>query len=74
MSVHEVVKQILSCYYVAISFTAVCTIPVIGGVELGMDENEEWVGNGDDSFSAERKVKMANDQYPSDSGGRTQGQ
>ena len=41
MSVHEVVKQILSCCYVAISFTAVCTIPVIGGVELGMDENEE---------------------------------
>ena len=55
MSVHEVVKQILSCCYVVISFTAVCTIPVIGGVELGTDENEEWVGNGDDSFSAERK-------------------
>ena len=41
MSVHEVVKQILSCCYVAISFTVVRTIPVIGGVELGMDENEE---------------------------------
>ena len=36
MSVDEVVKQLLSCCYVAISFTAVCTIPVIGGVELGM--------------------------------------
>ena len=55
MSVHEVVKQILSCCYVAISFTAVCTIPVIGGVELGIDDNEEEVGNCDDRFSAERK-------------------
>ena len=32
-----------------ISFTAVCTIPVIDGVELRMDENKEGVGNCDDS-------------------------
>ena len=58
MSVDEVVNQILSCCYVAISFTVVRTIPVIGGVELGMDENKEGVGNCDDRFSAERIKKV----------------
>ena len=59
MSVDEVVKQILSCCYVAISFTVVRTIPVIGGVELGIDDNEEEVGNCDDRFSAEKINEMA---------------
>ena len=59
MSVDEVVNQILSCCYVAISFTVVRTIPVIGGVELGMDENKEGVGNCDDRFSAEKINEMA---------------